>query len=254
MFRSFFPEPRLFFISLVVWATVCVTGWYTIGDTVAGWIGLGGPYEDIIGVGRFWSAQFIWFYIYYAIATGLFSAFWWVRSRHEWLVWSILGSALILFVTSFQVQVSVVINDWYGPFYDLIQKALAAGAAATDTAAPAAGAAKSPPVTLPQFYAELATFAGIATIAVIVGDLHRILRQGGVFLYPGDSREGFAKGRLRLTYEAFPMAYLIEQAGGTATDGTMPILDRVPESLHEHTPLIFGSAAEMAAIHEYLSH
>ena len=91
-------------------------------------------------------------------------------------------------------------------------------------------------------------------LAAAVGDLHRILRQGGVFLYPGDSREGFAKGRLRLTYEAFPMAYLIEQAGGAATDGLMPILDRVPESLHEHTPLIFGSASEIAAIHTYLAH
>jgi fructose-1,6-bisphosphatase I len=91
-------------------------------------------------------------------------------------------------------------------------------------------------------------------LAAAVGDLHRILRQGGVFLYPGDSREGFAKGRLRLTYEAFPMAYLVEQAGGAATDGTMAILDRVPESLHEHTPLIFGSASEIATIHDYVSH
>lgn len=90
-------------------------------------------------------------------------------------------------------------------------------------------------------------------LAAAVGDLHRILRQGGVFLYPGDSREGFAKGRLRLTYEAFPMAYLIEQAGGSATDGTMPILDRVPASPHEHTQLIFGSASEVATIQTYLT-
>jgi peptide/bleomycin uptake transporter len=130
MFRSFFPEPRLFFITLLIWAIVCVTGWYTIGETMAGWIGLGGPAEDIIGPGRFWSHSFLWFYIYYAVTVGLFAAFWWARSKHEWLVWSILGSALILFITSFQVQVSVVINDWYGPFYDLIQKALAGGAAA----------------------------------------------------------------------------------------------------------------------------
>ncbi len=90
-------------------------------------------------------------------------------------------------------------------------------------------------------------------LAAAVGDLHRILRQGGVFLYPGDSREGFAKGRLRLTYEAFPMAYLIEQAGGAASDGTMPILDRVPDALHEHTPLIFGSVDELELIHSYLA-
>ncbi len=183
MFRSFFPEPRLFFISLIIWAVVCVTGWYTIGETVAGWIGLGGPAEDIIGPGRFWSHSFLWFYIYYAVSVGLFAAFWWVRSKHEWLVWSILGSALILFITSFQVQVSVVINDWYGPFYDLIQKALAGGAAAAtgDAAAGTAAAPKPDAVTLPQFYGELFTFAGIAFIAVAVGVLNRFLVSHWVF-------------------------------------------------------------------------
>ncbi len=183
MFRSFFPEPRLFFISLVIWAVVCVMGWYTIGDTVAGWIGLGGPAEDIIGPGRFWSHSFLWFYIYYAVTVGAFAAFWWARSHHEWLVWSILGSALILFITSFQVQVSVVINDWYGPFYDLIQKALAGGAAAAtgDAAAGAAAAPKPDAVTLPQFYGELFTFAGIAFIAVVVGVLNRFFVSHWVF-------------------------------------------------------------------------
>ena len=238
MFRSFFPEPRLFFISLVVWATVCVTGWYTIGDTVAGWIGLGGPYQDIIGVGRFWSAQFIWFYIYYAIATGLFSAFWWVRSRHEWLVWSILGSALILFVTSFQVQVSVVINDWYGPFYDLIQKALAAGAAATDTAAPAAGAVKSPPVTLPQFYAELATFAGIATIAVIVGVLNRFLVSHYVFRWRTAMNNYYMTnwGRLRkiegasqrVQEDTMRFATIVEDLGVSFVDSILTLVAFLP--------------------------
>ena len=111
---------------------------------------------------------------------GIFAAFWWLRSKHEWLVWSILGSALILFITSFQVQVSVVINDWYGPFYDLIQKALAGGAA---PAAPdaAANAPKAEPVTLAQFYSELFTFAGIAFIAVAVGVLNRFFVSHWVF-------------------------------------------------------------------------
>ena len=134
----------------------------------------------VIGPERFWSPSFIWFYIYYAITVGLFAAFWWFRTRHEWLVWSILGSALILFITSFQVQVSVVINDWYGPFYDLIQKALSSGAAApAEGATP--NAAASAPVTLPQFYGELLTFAGIAFIAVAVGVLNRFLVSHWVF-------------------------------------------------------------------------
>ncbi len=180
MFRSFFPEPRLFFISLVLWAVVCITGWYTIGDTLSSVIGLAISGQEIIGAGRFWSKSFIWFYVYYTVCVGLFAAFWWQRSRHEWLVWSILGSALIIFITSFQVQVSVVINDWYGPFYDLIQKALAGGAASTGDAS-TAGATASAPVTLPQFYKELATFAGIAFIAVVVGVLNRFFVSHWVF-------------------------------------------------------------------------
>lgn len=82
-------------------------------------------------------------------------------------------------------------------------------------------------------------------IAAAVGDLHRILRQGGVFLYPADGRSGYENGRLRLLYEAFPIAFLIEQAGGIASDGTGPVLDRVATALHEHTPLLFGARSEM---------
>jgi peptide/bleomycin uptake transporter len=177
MFRSFFPDPRLFFISLALWAVICVTGWYTVGPSIAAAIGLVDAGAPIIGPERFWSPSFLWFYLYYAVTVGAFAAFWWYRSKHEWLVWSILGSALILFITSFQVQVSVVINDWYGPFYDLIQKALAGGAAATaDPSAP-----KPDPVTLPQFYSELFTFAGIAFIAVVVGVINRFFVSHWVF-------------------------------------------------------------------------
>lgn len=90
-------------------------------------------------------------------------------------------------------------------------------------------------------------------LASAVGDLHRIMQRGGLFLYPADSRDGYDKGHLRLAYEAFPIAYLIEQAGGAATDGTTPILDRVVGELHENTPLIFGSRNEVATLQRYFS-
>lgn len=90
-------------------------------------------------------------------------------------------------------------------------------------------------------------------LAAAVGELHRILLKGGVFLYPDDARPGYANGRLRLIYECVPIAFLIEQAGGQATDGRAPILDRVPTALHEFTPLIFGASDEVAAIHSYLA-
>jgi fructose-1,6-bisphosphatase I len=89
-------------------------------------------------------------------------------------------------------------------------------------------------------------------LAAAVGELHRILLQGGVFLYPGDRRAGYEFGRLRLVYEAAPIAFLIEQAGGLATDGRTAILDRLPASLHEHTPLVFGAADEVRTIGRYL--
>ena len=90
-------------------------------------------------------------------------------------------------------------------------------------------------------------------LAAAVGELHRIVNQGGIFMYPSDSRPGFENGHLRLIYEAFPIAWLIEQAGGQATDGEQPILDKEPASLHQKTPLLFGSAAEMARIAGYFS-
>ena len=88
-------------------------------------------------------------------------------------------------------------------------------------------------------------------IASLVADTYRIMIRGGVFLYPGDSRRGYVNGRLRLVYEANPIALLIEQAGGAATDGTTPILDLPPSSLHQRVPLVFGAAREVARIGRY---
>ena len=82
-------------------------------------------------------------------------------------------------------------------------------------------------------------------IASMVAEAHRILTRGGVYLYPADARRGYAAGRLRLVYEANPIGFLMEQAGGRASTGCAPILDRRPESLHERVPLVFGSADEV---------
>ncbi|TIQ18226.1 MAG: class 1 fructose-bisphosphatase [Mesorhizobium sp.] len=88
-------------------------------------------------------------------------------------------------------------------------------------------------------------------IASLVADCYRILMRGGVFLYPGDKRKGYRQGRLRLVYEANPIAYLIEQAGGAATDTITRILEIEPESLHQRVPVVFGSAREVARITRY---
>jgi fructose-1,6-bisphosphatase I len=88
-------------------------------------------------------------------------------------------------------------------------------------------------------------------IASLVAECYRILIRGGVFLYPSDQRKGYGQGRLRLVYEANPIAYLIEQAGGGATNALERILDIQPEGLHQRVPLVFGSAREVARIARY---
>lgn len=90
-------------------------------------------------------------------------------------------------------------------------------------------------------------------LAAAVGDLQRILRRGGMFFYVGDRRPGYAEGRLRLVYEANPIAFLCAQSGGAATDGVRPILDIVPEALHQQIPLVFGSSEEVATFKDFMT-
>ncbi|MET1046497.1 MAG: class 1 fructose-bisphosphatase [Hyphomicrobium sp.] len=78
-----------------------------------------------------------------------------------------------------------------------------------------------------------------------VADIYRILARGGIYLYPGDRRKGFHQGRIRLMYEANPLSWIIEQAGGRSTTGRERVLDVVPASLHQKTPLICGSRDEV---------
>ena len=82
-------------------------------------------------------------------------------------------------------------------------------------------------------------------VASLVAETWRVTCRGGVFLYMDDARPGYETGRLRLVYEAAPVAMLVEQAGGLASDGRMPILDVIPGELHQRVPLVFGAAAEV---------
>jgi peptide/bleomycin uptake transporter len=160
MFVSFFPRPKLFFLSAIAWAAVAMAFWYGFADNL-----LGSSAPPVVGVAMFWSARELWFNLYFALCVAIFAAAWMVYSPHPWAPWSIIGSALILFTSYFQVEVSVAINSWYGPFYNLVQAALS----------------KSASVTIEQFYSELSTFAGIALIAVVVGVLTRFFVSHYIF-------------------------------------------------------------------------
>jgi peptide/bleomycin uptake transporter len=148
MFVSFFPRPKLFFWSAIIWAALSMSLWYGYaGDVVEP------TPPGVVGVALFWSAASLWFDLYFAISVAIFAGFWMTLAPHPWAIWSIFGSALILFGTYFQVQVSVAINSWFGPFYDMIQAALS----------------KTRQITLAEFYGQLLTFVSIALVAVVVG-------------------------------------------------------------------------------------
>jgi fructose-1,6-bisphosphatase I len=88
-------------------------------------------------------------------------------------------------------------------------------------------------------------------VASMVADVHRILTRGGVFMYPWDAREPNKAGKLRLMYEANPMGFLVEQAGGMATDGQRRILDITPEKLHQRVAVFLGSKNEVERATRY---
>lgn len=155
MFKSFFPSPRLFFWSAALWSLAAVLFWFFVAREFGGKIGLPNPAEgtpQIIGVQVFWSAPFIWFYIYYAIVVAIFASFWKVYSPNPWFNWSVIGSSFIIFLTYYSVQVGVAINNWYGPFYDLVQAALG----------------KTRPVTANEFWLGIGQFLGIALVYVVI--------------------------------------------------------------------------------------
>ncbi|MBN2135096.1 MAG: class 1 fructose-bisphosphatase [Acidobacteria bacterium] len=97
---------------------------------------------------------------------------------------------------------------------------------------------------------ETERFISSRYIGSLVADFHRNLLKGGVFLYPADKRQ--KEGRLRLLYEAQPLAFLAEEAGGKASDGFKNILDIEPKGLHQRTPLIIGNTAEVEMAEEYV--
>jgi len=88
-------------------------------------------------------------------------------------------------------------------------------------------------------------------VASMVADVHRIVCRGGVFIYPLDAKIRDKGGKLRLMYEANPMAFIVEQAGGMATDGHGRILDIVPQSLHQRVPVFLGSKNEIERVTQY---
>ncbi len=180
MFQSFFPKPKLFFISFALWAIACVLGWYFIVQNFGANLSLGSLFgiyfpealaegADDAALATFESLQKsalnIWLYQYMILCYATFVGAWIAYGGQKWAKWSVLGSALIVFITWFQVQVSVMLNEWYGSFYDLIQKALASPNS----------------IPLSDYYAQLSTVAVIIMVAISVSVLSNFFISHYVF-------------------------------------------------------------------------
>jgi len=156
MFASFFPRPKLFLWSAIGWFFVTLGIWYGGVQELTQFSFV----QDKAPVAEgerdpFLTAETVWLYQYILLATVAFCIAWFFIDRNRWYGWSVCGSALILLVTYFQVQVSVWMNTWYGEFYDLIQRALA----------------EPGTVTTSEYYADLLTAGYIIVPNVLVSVL-----------------------------------------------------------------------------------
>ncbi|MFT4725972.1 MAG: peptide/bleomycin uptake transporter [Granulosicoccus sp.] len=126
MFQSFFPRPKQFFLSAIAWFLVSLALWHGFADTLAASLSFMPEALPLIEGERppFLTPEKVWVYQYIVLTTVLFCIAWFFIDRDKWYGWAVCGTALILLVSYFQVQLSVFINDWYGDFYNLIQKAL----------------------------------------------------------------------------------------------------------------------------------
>lgn len=177
MFSSFFPRPLWFLLSAIGWSIFCIVSWYVAaGDwgqhlSLGSWFGYAWP-VTIPGVeldeaieAQIEAAKNVWLYQYMLVGYAVFVGGWVWLSPHRWGRWSVIGSAVIIFVTWFQVQLDVMINEWFGVFYDTVQDALA----------------EPHSVTAEQYYLQLLTFGKIALVAVIVAVFTRFFVSHYVF-------------------------------------------------------------------------
>lgn len=237
MFLSFFPNPRWFFLSFALWSLFCVVGWYTVGQdwgaslSLGSWIGVDFPAALAADAEAAVQAQFqaaqadatdVWLYQYMFLCYLVFVVAWMFRSGQKWARWSVLGSALIVFITWFQVQVSVMLNEWYGGFYDLIQRALT----------------KPQSITIEDYYGELSTVAVIILVAVTVSVLNRFFVSHYVFRWRTAMNDYYTANwqkvrhiegaSQRIQEDTMRFATIVEDLGVSLLDSVMTLIAFLP--------------------------
>jgi peptide/bleomycin uptake transporter len=235
LFQSFFPRPKLFFLSVVLWAAVAVAFWYTAGEDLGARFGFPPELPDaepVIGVGHFLTPAFVWFYIYYAAVSLAFAAFWFIYSPHPWHFWANLGSSLILFSTYFSVQVSVAINNWRRPFFDAVQNALS----------------KESTTTVADLYGLIGDFAAIAFVWLFVYVVTRFFVSHYIFRWRTAMNDYYM--------ERWPRVRRIEGASQRVQEDTMrfaTIMEGLGVNIVDSVMTLFAFLPVLFSLSQYVS-
>jgi peptide/bleomycin uptake transporter len=227
MFKSFFPSPKLFFTSAAIWSLFGILLWNLSSKNWGSAFGLPDPAADaqpIIGAMSLITAPHIWFNLFFGVMVAIFAVCWYFYSPHRWFRWSVLGSALIVFVTYFQVQISVAINEWYGPYFDLIQKALDPATKGT--------------VTEGQLYAGMGQFVGILAVWITVAILLSFFTSHYTFRWRTAMNEFYVNHWLKLRQvegasqrvqeDTMRFARLVEDLGSNFVSSVMTLIAFLP--------------------------
>lgn len=235
MFKSFFPNPRLFFLSVVGYSAVCVFIWYGFSEQIGAFFGLDlSESEPVIGLGHFLTDSFLLFYGYYFLSTALFALFWFKVAKHRWQWWSITGSSLILFSTYFSVQVSVAINNWRRPFFDLVQSALKTPGAETAEAVDSGAVStfSSELVDLIIIFSEIAFLAIFVFVTTRYFVSHFIFRwrtaMNDYYTAQWDEVREIEGASQRIQEDTMRFASIMESLGVSIVDSVMTLFAFLP--------------------------
>lgn len=222
------------------------TIWYGFNDQMATMVGLDlSDSTPVIGLGHFVTDSFLLFYGFYFICTALFALFWFKVSPHKWQWWSIIGSSAILFSTYYSVQVSVAINNWRRPFFDLVQSLLKPTDANADTAAVSEQKLN---LASGQLFDLIILFAEIAFLAIIIYVATKFLVSHFIFRWRTAMNEYYSTHWMQLRK--------VEGASQRIQEDTMrfaSIMEGLGVSLVEAVMTLFAFLPVLWVLSEYVS-
>jgi peptide/bleomycin uptake transporter len=229
MFSSFFPNPRLFFPATVLWTALSMALWYGLARDLGPRFSLGGlvgfPYPPVNADGAaiaVETARNIWLYQYMIVAGAIFVGLVRWLLPHRWFRWSVGVSAVLIFFIWFRVQLDVMINNWFGTFYNMIQQALG----------------KPGAVTQEQFFGQLAAFAGIALVAITTSVLTAFVTSHYIFRWRTAMNDYYVANWHRLRHiegasqriqeDTQRFASTLESLGASLIDALMTLIAFLP--------------------------